>query len=192
MNYVVGAFKLDHLLPVKQILFHKFSAFLTFILGSPIPYYPREKGLEMRKGIHSKLNVTQGFLYLGHSNWTICSLLSRICSINFPPSWPLYWGAQFLITPERKGLEMRKRIHSKLNVTQGFLYLGHSNWTICSLLSRFCSINFPPSCPLYWGAQFLITPERKRLEMRKGIHSKLKVTLGFCTWDIQIGPFADC
>ena len=39
------------------------------------------------------------------------------------------------ITPEREGLEMRKGIHSKPIETQGFLYLGHANWTICSLLS---------------------------------------------------------
>ena len=29
----------------------------------------------------------------------------------------------------------KKKIHLKVNETQGFLYLGHSNWTICSLLS---------------------------------------------------------
>ena len=38
------AFKLDHLQPVKLILFHTFSTCLIFILGSPIPYYPREGG----------------------------------------------------------------------------------------------------------------------------------------------------
>ena len=36
----------------------------------------------MEKGIHttSKLNETEGFQYLGHSNWTICSPLSHFCS----------------------------------------------------------------------------------------------------------------
>ena len=43
-----------------------------------------------------------------------------------------------------------------------FLTLGHSNWTICSLLSRFCSKNFPLVYLLYWEVQFLITPERGR------------------------------
>ena len=41
---VLGAFKLDQLQPVELILFHNFPAFLIFILGSPIPYYPREGG----------------------------------------------------------------------------------------------------------------------------------------------------
>ena len=40
------------------------------------------------------------------------------------------------LTPE---LKMRKGIHPKMYNTQGFLYPGHSNWTICGLLSRFCS-----------------------------------------------------
>ena len=40
----LGAFKLDHLQTVKLILFQKSSVFLIFILGSPIPYYPRERG----------------------------------------------------------------------------------------------------------------------------------------------------
>ena len=40
---VLGAFKLDHLQPFELILFHKISNFLPFILGGPIPYYPRER-----------------------------------------------------------------------------------------------------------------------------------------------------
>ena len=38
-----GAFKLDHLQPVKLILSKIVPTFLIFILGSPIPYYPRER-----------------------------------------------------------------------------------------------------------------------------------------------------
>ena len=38
-----GAFKLDHLQPGKLILSKQFSNFAVFILGSPIPYYPRER-----------------------------------------------------------------------------------------------------------------------------------------------------
>ena len=39
----LGAFKLDHLQPVKLILFKNISTFLPFILGGPISYYPRER-----------------------------------------------------------------------------------------------------------------------------------------------------
>ena len=46
------------------------------------------------------MNETQGLLYFGHSNWTICSLLSWFCSKTFPTFWALYWGLQFLNTLE--------------------------------------------------------------------------------------------
>ena len=77
---VLGAFKLDHFQPVKLILFRNFSSFQNFILG-PFSYYPREgkeaaRDWKWEKDIHLKMNVTQGFLYLGHSNKTIFSLLS--------------------------------------------------------------------------------------------------------------------
>ena len=48
-----GAFKLDHLQPVKPILFPKFSNFFTFILEAN-SYYPR--GLIMGKGGTLKVN----------------------------------------------------------------------------------------------------------------------------------------
>ena len=76
-----GAFKLDHLQPVKPILFPKFSNFFTSILGGPIPYYPRE-----RKINSPNMSETQGIErpLPGHSNGTICSLLRyRIASLTF-------------------------------------------------------------------------------------------------------------
>ena len=42
---------------MKLILLQDFPAILTFILGRPIPYYPKERKqqrLEMGKGIHPK------------------------------------------------------------------------------------------------------------------------------------------
>ena len=44
-----GAFKLDHLLPVKLILPKTFSTFLTFILGLPFRITP-ERGTEEAAG----------------------------------------------------------------------------------------------------------------------------------------------
>ena len=35
-----------------------------------------------------------------------------------------------------------------LSETQGFQCLAHSNWTLCSLLSQFCFLNFPTSTSL--------------------------------------------
>ena len=48
--------------PWEADLVKNISIVKIFILGSPIPYHPREWKLE--KGIHTP----------GHSNWTICSL----------------------------------------------------------------------------------------------------------------------
>ena len=70
-----GAFKLDHLHPVEQILFPNISNLLAFILGGPIFYYPRVEEAEYEKRELSKMDVTQLFLYLGYSKWTICSHL---------------------------------------------------------------------------------------------------------------------
>ena len=85
----------------------KFSTFLPFILGRSnylLPQREEERkgqGQKIRKGIHSKVDETQGFLYLGLSNWTICSLWNWLCSKKCPPFYFSYWEVQFLITPER-------------------------------------------------------------------------------------------
>ena len=39
-----------------------------------------------------------------------------------------------------------------MDETEGFLCLGHSKWTICTLLSQFCSCKFQIFQLLYWGA----------------------------------------
>ena len=38
----------------------------------------------MRKVNYPKLTETQGIQFLGHSNWTICSLSSQLCLEIFP------------------------------------------------------------------------------------------------------------
>ena len=60
----------------------------------------------------------------------------------------LHTGESFLITPEESGIHPT----SELDESGGFQCLGHSNWTICSPSSPFCSeifLSFPTS---YWGA----------------------------------------
>ena len=54
-----GAFKLDHLLPVKPILFFKFSNFCTFILGA-ISYYPRRPIMGKGNSPNSKIGWYRG------------------------------------------------------------------------------------------------------------------------------------
>ena len=144
---------------------------------------------------------TQGFRYLGHSNWTIFSLLNWFCPRIFPSSWSLYWGSHFLL-PQRAENE-EKGLTKKMEDTQGFQYLGHSNWTIFSLLNGFWPKQILSSWALYcsgcdrrertvrsvlngqsvlfyqnhFGLPFLITPESGIRE--KGIHPKMEDTQGF-------------
>ena len=80
---VPGAFKLDHLQPVKPILFFKFYNFFTFILGAN-SYYAGEGWLKMGKWKSPFMGERKGFQCLGYSTWTMCSLFSWICSPNFP------------------------------------------------------------------------------------------------------------
>ena len=47
----------------------------------------------LRKGNSPEMDETQGFQNLGHSNWTICSLLSQFCFPNFTTFSLLYWEA---------------------------------------------------------------------------------------------------
>ena len=90
---VPGAFKLDHLQPVKPILFSKFYNFFTFILGAN-SYYPREGMAE-----NGKMEISQPECEIGISvsNWTICSLLSQFCSPIFPIFSTFILGVQFLL-----------------------------------------------------------------------------------------------
>ena len=61
-------------------------------------------------------------------------------------------GGQFLL-PQCTN-NGKRGIHPTLKVDEAecFHCLGHSNWTICSPFSPFCSENFPPFSPSYWGA----------------------------------------
>ena len=93
--WVPGSFKLDHLQPFLPILPWNFFSFWLSCWGVPIPYYPRK----MRKWSYPNHSDTQGIVYQGHSNWTICSHLSQFCSENFP-TFDFHAGkCQFLITP---------------------------------------------------------------------------------------------
>ena len=90
---MLGAFKLDHLQPIKLILFPNFSIFFTFILGGQ--FLLPQRANNGKREIHPtpKLNETEGFQCLWHSNWTICSPLSHFCSHIFSTFTLSYWGA---------------------------------------------------------------------------------------------------
>ena len=51
---------------------------------------------------YSKVDEIQGFLCFGHPNWTICSMLSCICSKKFPTFSLSYWRANSYYPREGK------------------------------------------------------------------------------------------
>ena len=168
---VPGAFKLDHLQPVQLILLPNFPTFLSFILGGPISYYPSERkkgssrGWKWEKGIHTKVNETQGFQYLGHSNWTICSLFSRFCSLIFPPSCLSYWEVQFLITQEIGRKEAAGAEIGEKGFTQKWMrHRGFSTWGIKKGPFACCSADFVPQFfhlpVLHTGRSNFLLPKR--------------------------------
>ena len=146
-----GIFILDQEEAGDHILFSEILQFFTFILGSN--FLLPQRANNGKRGIlpTSKLNETESFQCLGNSNWTICTPLSPSCFKNFP-SFPLsYWEANSYYP---RGLIMGKGNHPtpELNERGNFECLGHSNWTICSPLSHFCSDIFPTFTLSYWGA----------------------------------------
>ena len=148
-----GAFKLDHLQPFKPILFWKIFNFFPFILGSPFLLPQRANFGSWENFPSPNMDDTEGFQCLGHSNWTIYGPLSPFYSDIFPTFSLSSCGANSYYS---RGLIMGKGIHptSKLDETKGFQWLGHSNWTICSLLSQFCIGNFP--IEIFLSTKFLI------------------------------------
>ena len=50
---------------------------------------------------------------------------------------------------------------TQVHETQGFWCLGHSNWTICSILSQFCSLNFSTFQLSCWEANSYYPKEWK-------------------------------
>ena len=111
-----GAFKLDHLQPLKPTLLLEFSICCTFILGGQF-LLPQRANTEKREILSTfKMDETEGFEWLGHSNWTKCKHMSKKISKNFQSSRPLYWGLPFLITPGwRKGKMQKVVSHPSTN-----------------------------------------------------------------------------
>ena len=103
---VHGAFKLDHLHPVRPILFPKSSSFHSDT-GRTILIPPQRERLKMGKWESPTQGERGRFQRLGHSNWTVFTLISQFCSLNFP-NFPSYTGRPILITPEWVRLKMGK------------------------------------------------------------------------------------
>ena len=97
--WVPGAFKLDHLHPVKPILFSKFYNFSTFILGAN-SYYPT--GLIMGKGNSSNFRYgwDRGVSVPGAFKLDHLQPFKPILFWNFSNFFTFILGSQFLL-PQR-------------------------------------------------------------------------------------------
>ena len=179
---VPGASKLDHLQPVKPILFWNFSNFWLSYWGVPIPYYPRK----MRKWNSPNLSKTEGFECKGHSNWTICNHLSQFCSEIFP-TFDFHTGeCQFLITPGNGILPTWVR-------HRGLGAWGIQTGPFAALWANFVQNIFQISQlhHLHTGDANSYYPRVREAEnKKKGLTQKLIRPKGFSAWGIQTGPFA--
>ena len=142
--------------PFKPILFCNLSNSFIFILWNPILLPQRDNN---EKGEFFQLPIwmrQEGFQCLGHPYWTICSPLSQFCSEIFPSS--NFHIGPFLL-PQRANFGSWENFpFTNMGETEGIECLGHSNWTICSPLSPFCSEIFSTFSLSYWEP-ILITPE---------------------------------
>ena len=97
---------------------------------------------------HSK---SSAWLRLGEIHFPISSLCTNNI-FHILQLFHFYTGRPILITPERGRLKMGKWKSPNLSEKQGIGCPGHSNWTICSLLSQFYLPNFTTFSLLYWEA----------------------------------------
>ena len=74
---VPGAFKLDHLLIFKPILFPKFSNFFTFILGRPILITPERGRLKM--GVRDAPIFKHEIHHTFHHNFEVYPMRRHVC-----------------------------------------------------------------------------------------------------------------
>ena len=136
---------MDHLQPVKSILFLKFYNFFTFILEAN-SYYPR--GLILRKGNspNKRNGPDRGFSVPGTFKLEHLQPVKPILFRNFSNFWLWY------LKLTAYGIQTGPFVACWANFVWKFFHLfililgsqclWHSNLTICSMLSQFCSEMF--------------------------------------------------
>ena len=173
-----GAFKLDHLQPVKPILFYQFSKIFTFILERPILITPERGRLKMGKWNSHNLSVRVVFLCLGHSNWTICSLLSQFCFVNFTIFHSFILGANSYY-PRGGKTENGKMEFSQPGYESGISVPGAFKLDHLLIFKPILFPKFSNFFTFILGRPILITPERGRLKMGKWNSPNLSVAQVF-------------
>ena len=146
-----GAFKLDHLQPIKPLLFQYFFTFSTFILGDHF-LLPQKANYQKWEFFQLQNRMRQGVF----SAWGIQTRpFAALCTSHILKLYHLFHlhtGRPILITPEGQLWEKGVLPTPKLDETEGFGCLGHSNWTICSPLHLSHSQIIPSFLPSYWEA----------------------------------------
>ena len=130
-----------------------------------------------------------GFQCLGHSNWTICSLLSHFCFTNFPTFSLSWWEANSYYP---RGLIMRKgnSPNSRIRPDRGVSVLGPFNLDHLHPFEPLLSSEFSNFFTFILGGQFLLPQranngKREFIELQNWMRQRI---LG--AWAIHSGPFA--
>ena len=94
----------------------------------------------MGKGNSHNLGVRAGFVCLGHSNWTICCLLSQFILVNFPIFPLLYRGSNSYYPREGKAengkREFSQPCHRSIRWVSilfniYFVWISRTSWACC-------------------------------------------------------------
>ena len=143
----------------------------------------------MRKWNSPNLSKTKVFQCLGHSNWTICSPLSPICSVNFPTFSLLYWEANSYYPRERKA-ENEKREITRNGWDPRVWVPGAFKLDHLQPLKPILFRNFSNFCTFILEGQFLLPQVEEGRKWEKGNHHKWMRPKSLSAWGIQTGPFA--
>ena len=128
---------------------------------------------------------------LGHSNWTICTLLSQFYFPNFTTFSLSYWGA-ISYYPRRPIMRKGNSPNSKIGWYRGVSVPGAFKLDHLQPVKPILFFNFSNFCTFILGGHFFL-PQKANNE--KGEFSQLQkrmVQRGLCAWGIQTGPFAAC
>ena len=137
------------------------------------------------------MDETRGYHCLGHSNWTICSLFSPICSGKFPPFALSYWEANSYY-PRCRGPIIGKgnSANSRNGWDKGLSLPGAFELDHLQPIQPhlFCKISIFSTFLL--GSQFLL-PQRAHNGKREFSQLQKWMRQGvFIAWSIQTGQFA--
>ena len=145
----------------------------------------------MGKGKSTEMDERHGCGCLGHSNWTICSLLSQFCSVNFPTFSLLYWEASSYYPREGQAengkMEISQPVWDTVFSVPGAFKLDH--------LQQIKPILFPKFSNFFTfilGGQLLLPYREEGWKWEYGILPTRARHKVFSAWGIQTGPFAAC